>query len=90
MKLLINNKIFYLEGYLNEKGLYVDLFHINPEFRGIGLSYSIWKNLQEKYKVDINLQAYFTLIPYYKKMGFIDLGVADDLGYHDLILKYKQ
>lgn len=90
MRVLIDNKIFYLEGDLNNNGLYVDLFHINPEFRGIGLSYSIWRNLQEEYKVDITLQAFFTLIPYYKKMGFIDLGITDDAGYHDLILKYKQ
>lgn len=89
MKVLIDNKIFYLEGCLNEYGLYVNLFHINYEYRGIGLSYSIWRNLQEKYKVDINLQAFFTLISYYKKMGFTDLGMADDSGYHDFTLKYK-
>lgn len=88
--ILFDNEIFYLEGELTKYGLYVNYFHINEKYRGLKLSYIIWKFIQNKYKVDINLQAYFTLINYYKKFGFVDLGLSDDSGYHDLTLKYNK
>lgn len=53
------------------------------------MSYFVWKQIQEKYKMDIILEAFFTLIPYYIKMGFKNLGISDDEGYYNFILKYK-
>lgn len=86
--MILSNKIFYIEGNLYEDKLFIDKFQINPNYRGKHMSYFIWNFLLNRYKVDIHLLAFFTLKSYYLKMGFKDLGIADDEGYHEFVLKY--
>lgn len=86
-----NNEVFYFEGNItNNHFLHIYIFHIQPKYRGKKISYFVWKQIQEKYKMDIILEAFFTLIPYYIKMGFKNLGVSDDQGYYEFILKYNK
>ena len=85
-----NNEVFYFEGNITGDHLHIDIFHIQPKYRGKKMSYSVWKQIQEKYKMDITLEAFFTLIPYYTKMGFNNLGASDDQGYYNFILKYNK
>ena len=85
-----NNEVFYFEGDIVDDYLHIYIFQIQPKYRGKGMSYSVWKQIQEKYKMDIILEAFFTLIPYYTKMGFNNLGASDDQErYYDFILKYN-
>ena len=84
-----NNEVFYFEGDIADNNLHIYIFQIQPKYRGKKMSYYVWKQIQEKYKMDISLEAFFTLIPYYTKMGFKNLGVSDDQGYYDFILKYS-
>lgn len=88
-KISIKNNIYHLEGTLNQNGLYISSFCVIRPYRGKKMSYAIWKDIRSKFKVDITLEAFPTLINYYKKMGFVDLGVCDEEGYHELILKYQ-
>lgn len=71
-----NNEVFYFEGNITGDHLHIDIFRIQPRYRGKKMSYSVWKQIQEKYKMDITLEAFFTLIPYYTKMGFNNLGAS--------------
>lgn len=85
-----NNEVFYFEGNIADDHLHIYIFHIQPKYRGKKMSYYVWKQIQEKYKMDIILEAFFILIPYYIKMGFKNLGVSNDQGYYDFILKYNK
>lgn len=86
-----NNEIFYFEGNIVDGHLlHIYIFQIQPKYRGKKMSYFVWKQIQEKYKMNITLEAFFTLIPYYTKMGFKNLGASDDQDYYDFILKYDK
>ena len=86
-----NNEVFYFEGNIIDNHLlHIYIFQIQPKYRGKKMSYSVWKQIQEIYKMDIILEAFFTLIPYYTKMGFNNLGASDDQGYYDFILEYNK
>lgn len=86
-----NNEVFYFGGDITDNHLlHIYIFQIQPKYRGKKISYSVWKQIQEKYKMDIMLEAFFTLIQYYIKMGFKNLGVSDDEGYYEFILKYNK
>ena len=89
MKVTLDNRIFHMEGVLNKDNLYVEYFFIKLNYRNKKMSYIVWKYIQYKYKLDIYLIAFHTLLSYYTKMQFKILGKADDEGYYDLYLKYN-
>ena len=62
--------IYYLKYCVLSECVYVDIFHIEPMYRGRGFSYKIFSKLQEKYNLPIMLECWPTLINFYRKLGF--------------------
>lgn len=76
-------EIYYIKYCVFPEYVYVDLFHIEPMYRGRGYSYKIFSSLQEKYNLPIMLQCWPTLINFYKKLGFKTLDKNED-GYVEM------
>lgn len=81
LNIKIKNKIYNIHFIVNDTSIHIRLFSINNEYRGRGYSRRIFNNIQSKYNKPIELECWFTLYDYYKKMGFVKDGV-DENGYY--------
>jgi hypothetical protein len=77
----IRNKIYTLEYNVGEV-VYVKIFSISNKYRGLKYSYRIFNSLT-KYKLPIVLECWPTLIPFYQKLGFKEVGMMHD-GYIEM------
>ena len=81
----INNKIYSITYNVGDV-IYINTFFIEYQYRKRGYSRRIINNLKKQYNKPIVLECWFTLIDYYKKLGFIELGPTNQ-GYTEMILK---
>ena len=82
----INNKVYNMDFYIHDDYLFICNFNIERKYQGRKYSYRIFKSLNTKYKKDIILECFPTLLKYYTKLGFEIQNSTHD-GYFEMILK---
>lgn len=86
--IVIENRVYSMDVFVYDTYIFVSNFSICKEYLGRKYSYRIFNKLLQRFKCDIMLESFKTLLPYYKKLGFDILEDEDTQGYY-LMFKRK-
>lgn len=79
----VKNKTFSITYSKYSNGVHIHTLRIEEQFRNRGIATKIINNLYMKFG-SVSLECWITLVPFYEKMGFIDMGV-DEHDYYEMI-----